>query len=91
MPLIAGSIMSKKLAAGADAIVLDVKVGSGAFMPTVDAGKELAKQMVEIGVDADRKMTALISDMNQPLGICGWECPRGKRGHYATLQGKWPR
>lgn len=68
LPLIASSIMSKKIAAGADGIVLDVKMGEGAFMNNLDDARRLAQTMVDIGVDAGRDMIAVISDMNQPLG-----------------------
>jgi pyrimidine-nucleoside phosphorylase len=68
LPLIASSIMSKKLACCAPAIVLDVKVGKGAFMETEEDALRLAETMVEIGYDAGHQVTALISDMNQPLG-----------------------
>ncbi len=68
IPLIASSIMGKKLAADDDGIVLDVKTGSGAFMKTLEESRELAKLMVEIGVRAGKKMCALITDMDRPLG-----------------------
>ena len=67
IPLICGSIMSKKLASGADTILLDVKYGSGAFMPTKESALQLAEKMVEIGTRAGKNIGALITDMEQPL------------------------
>ena len=70
LPLIVSSIMSKKLAAGAENIVLDVKYGSGAFMKTPDDAKALASEMVKVGASFGRKVSALITDMDKPLGNC---------------------
>ncbi len=70
IPLITASILSKKLAAGLDALVMDVKVGSGAFMPTPEKSSELARSIVEVGNGAGVKTSALLTDMNEPLAPC---------------------
>ena len=69
IPLIASSIMSKKIAEGTDSLVLDVKFGSGAFMRDIDKARELARTMVELGTDSGVATTALLTDMNTPLGL----------------------
>ncbi len=89
LPLIASSIMSKKLASGAHTVVLDVKVGAGAFMKTLDDGRALARAMVDIGTRAGRQVRAVLTDMDTPLGHLAGNSLEVQEA-LATLRGEGP-